>query len=147
GELLRELYGLKFVSSSMFCAEKIMMAAFKKEFVDTNKPCLRCGKPASDDGHQEHPHNGSVIDHYYVNTVGKDYPSIQACYEDRGNHRAFWFDRISDYCRADPSRLGREIFMENDVYCGIRSAEEFHACKNAGLFDYSIFVDAYRRLG
>lgn len=27
--------------------------------------CKECNKPESDIGHEEHPHNGSVIDHYF----------------------------------------------------------------------------------
>jgi len=69
------------------------------------------------------------------------YTSYEQCFEDRHNHRAEWYDMIHDYCRDDYARLGREIFAENDIYCGLRNKAEFHAMKNTGVFDYAIWVD------
>jgi hypothetical protein len=69
------------------------------------------------------------------------YTSYQQCFDDRHNHRAEWFSMIHDYCRDDYARLGREIFAENTVYCGLRNKSEFHAMRNTGVFDYSIWVD------
>ena len=37
-------------------------------------------------------------------------------------------------------------FQKNDVYCGNRSREEVQAAREAGLFDYAIWVDASQRL-
>ena len=48
---------------------------------------------------------------------------------------------IHDYCRDDYARLGRDIFAENDIYCGLRNKIEFHAMRNTGVFDYCIWVD------
>jgi hypothetical protein len=48
---------------------------------------------------------------------------------------------IHDYCRDDYARLGRDIFAENDIYCGLRNKSEFHAMRNTGVFDYCIWVD------
>lgn len=62
-------------------------------------------------------------------------------YNDRHNHRAEWHDLIHDYCKDDAARLGREIFAENSIYCGLRNKTEFHAIKNEGIFDYCIWVD------
>jgi dephospho-CoA kinase len=69
------------------------------------------------------------------------YTSYEQCYTDRHNHRAEWFDMIHEYCRDDYARLGRDIFAENDIYCGLRNKAEFHAMKNTGVFDYCIWVD------
>jgi hypothetical protein len=48
---------------------------------------------------------------------------------------------IHDYCKDDYARLGREIFKENHIYCGLRNKAEFHAMRNTGVFDYCIWVD------
>lgn len=69
------------------------------------------------------------------------YATYQQCFEDRHNHRAEWYDMIHDYCRNDYAQLGREIFAENDVYCGLRNKSEFHAMRNTGVFDYAVWVD------
>ena len=74
------------------------------------------------------------------------YQSVEECFEDRGNHRAYWFDFIRNYTLVDPTKLAREIFASNEVYCGIRSDIEFEAMRDQGLFDLSIYVDASERL-
>jgi hypothetical protein len=48
---------------------------------------------------------------------------------------------IHEYCHGDFARLGREIFAENDIYCGLRNKSEFHAMRNTNIFDYAIWVD------
>jgi hypothetical protein len=48
---------------------------------------------------------------------------------------------IHAYCKDDYARLGREIFAENDIYCGLRNKSEFHAMKNTNVFEYAIWVD------
>lgn len=69
------------------------------------------------------------------------YKSFVDCYKDRHNRRSEWYDMIHDYCSKDHARLGREIFQENDIYCGLRNKAEFHAMRNTGVFDYAIWVD------
>ena len=69
------------------------------------------------------------------------YANEQACYTDRHNHRSEWYDAICAYNVPDPARLGREIFKEHDIYCGLRNKKEYHAMKNTGVFDYAIWVD------
>jgi hypothetical protein len=69
------------------------------------------------------------------------YTSYEQCYQDRHNHRAEWYDMIHAYCADDYARLGRDIFAENDIYCGLRNRAEFHAMRNTGVFDYCIWVD------
>ena len=69
------------------------------------------------------------------------YTNEQACYTDRHNHRSEWYDAICAYNVPDPARLGREIFKEHDIYCGLRNKKEYHAMKNTGVFDYAIWVD------
>ena len=74
------------------------------------------------------------------------YTSYDQCYQDRHNHRTEWFDMIRDYCKDDHARLGREIFKENNIYCGLRNRVEFHAMRNTGVFDYAIWVDRSNHL-
>lgn len=69
------------------------------------------------------------------------YDNEEQCYADRHNHRAEWYDAICNYNVPDASRLGREIFQEHDIYCGLRNKKEFHAMKNTGVFDYAVWVD------
>lgn len=70
-----------------------------------------------------------------------NYKTYADCFNDRHNHRAEWYNMIHDYCQHDFARLGREIFAENDIYCGLRNKSEFHAMKNTNVFDYAIWVD------
>lgn len=69
------------------------------------------------------------------------YATYQEAYADRHNHREEWYNIIHGYCQVDHSRLGREIFQDHDIYCGLRNKAEFHAMKNLGIFDYAIWVD------
>jgi hypothetical protein len=69
------------------------------------------------------------------------YSSYEEAYSDRHNHRSEWYNIIHDYCKDDHARLGREIFAEYDIYCGLRNKKEFHAMRNTGIFDYAIWVD------
>lgn len=79
--------------------------------------------------------------------MGWMYDSKEQCFEDRVNHRAEWHRLITEYNTPDLTRLARDIFSENDVYCGIRNREEFHAARRASLFDLSIWIDASDRIG
>lgn len=74
------------------------------------------------------------------------YPDTEAAYADRHNHRALWYNLISGYNAGDLAKLGRELFQEFDIYCGIRNCYEYAAMSNEGLFDYSIWIDASKRL-
>lgn len=76
---------------------------------------------------------------------GKSYASKEECFEDRINHRVEWHQAITEYNTPDLTRLARDIFAENMVYCGIRNREEFYAAKEGGLFDLSIWIDASGR--
>jgi hypothetical protein len=69
------------------------------------------------------------------------YDTEEECYADRHNHRAEWYDAICDYNVPDASKLGREIFLKHDIYCGLRNKKEYHAMRNTGVFDYAIWVD------
>lgn len=105
-ELLRDSdYGLKFVSSSYFLADKVC-------------------RP-------------------YLAERGVVYDTLEACYEDRVNHRAAWHDAIADWNHEDPALLAKEILKVADVYVGMRSDREYQVAKD--LFDMIIWVDASER--
>jgi hypothetical protein len=48
---------------------------------------------------------------------------------------------IHNYCKDDLARLGRNLFDEHDIYCGLRNKREFFAMQNEEIFDYAIWVD------
>lgn len=75
--------------------------------------------------------------HLSVN-YGIDYPTVEACFEDRHEHREKWHKAIAEYNKEDLTRLSREIFHQHDIYVGIRSREEFLASRE--LADLSIWI-------
>ena len=75
--------------------------------------------------------------------IGIVYDTLDECYADRGNHRAFWYDQISAYNGGGKSRLAEEILQEYDMYVGMRSNDEYQASK--GLFDLTLWVDSSGR--
>ena len=74
------------------------------------------------------------------------YTSLQEAYEDRFRHRAELFTLISNYNSPDKGRLAKEIYKEYDIYCGIRSKEEFYSLRKDNAFDYAIWIDASDRM-
>lgn len=85
------------------------------------------------------PHMNAMLDRLGLGNVR--YTSVKECYEDRVNHRQDWYDAITAYNTPDLSRLGREIFRENDLYCGMRNKRELWANKIRATADYVIWVD------
>jgi dephospho-CoA kinase len=75
-----------------------------------------------------------------------NYNSVKECYEDRHNHRKEWFDLIISYNNTDLSKLGKEIFSQYDIYCGLRRKEELISLKENNVCDYIFWVDASKRL-
>tara|TARA_B110000977_G_scaffold137608_1_gene174810 strand:+ start:17180 stop:17821 length:642 start_codon:yes stop_codon:yes gene_type:complete len=69
------------------------------------------------------------------------YKDIEECYADRHNHRAEWYDAICAYNKTDAARLGRQMFAEYDIYCGLRNKREFFAMQNTGVYDFCIWID------
>lgn len=125
-DLLREKYGLRFTSSSQFCAERVVLPHVKQAWSEWHRTAAdpRPKKPAF-----------------------PDYDTVEECFDDRGNHRELWFNLITQFNTPDLTALGQAIFEGHDVYCGIRNAREFHALRNAGVFDVAIWVDAEERVG
>lgn len=73
------------------------------------------------------------------------YPTYEAMYADRVNHRAEWKTAIGEYNSPDPSKLGKEIFAAFDIYCGCREPREVHAMRTNKAFDFCFWVDARLR--
>jgi predicted HAD superfamily Cof-like phosphohydrolase len=121
-EILRDEYGYKFTSSSMVCAEKVMMPAFLRQREEWLAQTA-----------EDHRLKGTPVPQFYA--------SVEDCFNDRHNHRAFWFQEIEKYNYPDRSRLAQDIFEEHDIYVGLRSAKEFMAARNSGVFDIAIWVD------
>jgi hypothetical protein len=69
------------------------------------------------------------------------YANEEECYADRHNHRTEWYNMIHDYCKDDLARLGRDLFKDHQIYCGLRNRREFFAMQNEEIFDYAIWVD------
>ena len=107
--LLRDMYGLTFVSSSWFVGEKAV-------------------RP-------------------YLEKHGLIYPTMEACYADRHSSnemRALWYNAICEYNAQDAGRLGKELFAQYDIYCGLRNIKEFEALRKAKAFDVAFWVDRYK---
>ena len=62
-------------------------------------------------------------------------------------NRKFFYDLIVEYNGNDLTRTAREILSDVNIYNGIRNIDEYSNAKKAGLFDYSIWVDAEQRIG
>lgn len=132
-EIMQEEYGLRFTASSLFCAEKVVW------------PLVR-----DQDGWDDLLRDLDDLELY--NRVlaalrqahAKLYPSAQACFDDRYSFRELWFQVIKRYC-TPKERLAQEILAENDIYCGIRSRDEFMAAWNAGVAHAAIWVEAGKR--
>jgi hypothetical protein len=100
-EMLQDIYGFQFTSSSLFYTEKVIFPVLGPRY---------------------------------------GYKDLHGCYEDRDAHRAEWYDLISAYNTPEKTRAAREILALNDIYVGMRSGEEFQACKEAGLFDLVVGI-------
>lgn len=74
------------------------------------------------------------------------YTTFEECYADRRNRRVEWADAITEFNTPDRTRLARHILTSNDAYVGMRKREELLACKESGLFDLIIWVDASERV-
>lgn len=103
-ELLNQLTGLTYISSSWFANEKAVYHVLKDLYVDAN-----------------------------------------ACFADRSNQRALWHSLIKNYNAEDPTKLATELLEEADIYVGMRAQREYQACRQKGLFDLVLWVDASHR--
>lgn len=81
----------------------------------------------------------------YFESIGKAYETEEACFADRMNHRALWYEKIEAYNEPTWNRISREMFEDGySVYIGMRSPKEFEASRD--LYDHILFVDASERV-
>jgi len=75
------------------------------------------------------------------------YKTVKECFEDRDNHRPLWHQGIRLFCYHNKKALFELILVEHneDIYCGNRNFEEFEPSEEAGIFDFSVWVDACER--
>jgi hypothetical protein len=128
-EMLRDEFGLQFISSSLFAAERVMMPYFDSigiQYLNVEE-CFA-------DRHREW-----VEDPWWV-VLWKAFTGGEL---KKGSNRAVWYDQIMAHNSPDKAKLAREIMSNSDIYVGMRSAEEFKASTH--LFDYIIWVDASGR--
>jgi len=76
------------------------------------------------------------------------YLSPDECYQDRHNHRAFWYDEIKHYNfgyskHANGSKFAEQVLKRQDCYVGMRSLKEYYACRGLNLFDVIFWVDRF----
>jgi hypothetical protein len=133
--MLRDNHGLRFKSTSEFCAEQVIWplvadAITLKEFAQ---------KYRIQDAQAQRLRSMGRIMH-------DKYTSAQECFEDRANFRHFWYEAILRYNDPDFDRLAKNLLKENDIYCGMRNVYELSACRQAGLFDAIIWIDRSKHL-
>ena len=87
-------------------------------------------------------------DHFIYDALKEkyNYKNPLECYTDRHNHRAEWYDMISNYNKDDPGKLGSEIFAKYDIYCGLRNINEWKKMNNDKIYHYCIWVDRSKHL-
>jgi len=68
------------------------------------------------------------------------YNTPEECFNDRGNHRAEWYDLICEYNREDKAKLAKGIMASSDIYVGMRDDAEIVECLRQGVFDLIIGV-------
>ncbi len=71
------------------------------------------------------------------------YTTVEECYANRGQHREELRLLIKQYNTPDLTRLTRELLAENDIYVGLRDADEFAATRH--LYNVIFWVDAWIR--
>jgi hypothetical protein len=74
------------------------------------------------------------------------YDNKEECYNDRVNNRHYWAELLYKYNKSNPTRFMREVFKENDIYCGLRSRRELLSAMRNNLVDISIWVDSAKRV-
>jgi len=84
-----------------------------------------------------------VVQPYLADNYGLHYVSVEACFDDRHNHREKWFEAISAFNADDPAALARQVLDVSDIYVGMRCDREFFAARH--LFDFVIGVTAFER--
>lgn len=74
-------------------------------------------------------------------SLGRPYPSLQACYDDRANHRQLWAEVIDEINAQDPVTLYRRCLVEQRLLTGIRKRREMQAVKTAKLAEFWVWIE------
>lgn len=78
---------------------------------------------------------------YVFKEWGKaNYPTVDACYNDRQAHRKMWASLIAGYNVVNATKMYEDILEENDIVNGIRRVEELQACQQKGLIQLTIWI-------
>ena len=73
------------------------------------------------------------------------YPSFDAMFQDRVNHRRKWMEMIAQYNTPQKDRTARTMLERGyDLYVGMRRMDEFESSRH--LFDYVLWVDRSEHL-
>jgi len=75
------------------------------------------------------------------------YDDVRHCFDDRSNHREKWAEIIGKY-NADNgvTAIYRECLEFQDILSGLRWKHELLACRNEGIVDLWIWIDASKRI-
>lgn len=60
-------------------------------------------------------------------------------------NRKIWYDHCNELRSKDPLTLVRRVLACADIVCGIRDKVELQACRESGIFEKIIWVDASLR--
>lgn len=85
----------------------------------------------------------SIVMMPYFANLGTPYENVDVCYADRHNHRKEWYEQILNFNHDNLHKLMSMIYEKHDIYVGIRSWREYMSGRNAGVFDYAIWVDRH----
>lgn len=91
------------------------------------------------------PSTKLAAEHIIYPLTRTKYSSVKDCFNDRGNHREFWFKAIQKYNTPNKTNFISLVLSKSDIYCGLRCAQEFFAAKESNYFDYTIWVNANKR--
>lgn len=116
-ELLRDMWGLRFVSATDMMIERIIY------------PCLG---PIYSNQESDKP----ASQHLVINDLRKN----------KDDWRTLWFELTRFYNRHDPARHIRNVMEVSDICCGVRDRKELDAAKEDGMFDLVVWVDASDRV-
>jgi hypothetical protein len=132
---LRSVLGWRFVGAPMN-TQKLLVIGHGRHGKDTVCEILR-----DDYGFSFISSSRFVLDEAIWNDWGASrYADKEACYADRGNNRALWFNMIAAYNTPDKTRTVTGMLAQGySIYCGLRSRDELNATRH--LFDKIVWVD------
>ncbi len=85
----------------------------------------------------------ACLDAFIWSMLRHRYLTKDECFEDRVNHRDWWYRAIYLYNSPDRTNLSRLILDQANCYVGMRSRVEYEA--SVGMYDFVLWVDASKR--